>query len=121
MKKFVVLWACWAPWWGKIMGGDGRFGDRDMLSSSVESRLLLGSFCSSIAGDGEKFRPLRAKLHLLLTLPPLSVSSLDGQHVKSRLVRIKRLNTCVMFLNNAYSGDMSSPNSLPDIANSSSL
>lgn len=84
MKKFVVLWACWAPWWGKIMGGDGRFGERDMLSSSVESRPLLGSFCSSIAGDGEKFRPLHAKLHLLLALPPPSVSSLDGQHVKKR-------------------------------------
>lgn len=82
MKKFVVLWACWAAWWGKIIAGDGRFGDRDMLSSSVVSRPLLGSFCSSIAGDREKRRPLHAKLHLLLTLPSPSVSNSDRKHVK---------------------------------------
>lgn len=85
MKKFVVLWACWAAWWGKIIAGDGRFGDRDMLSSSVVSRPLLGSFCSSIAGDREKRRPLHAKLHLLLTLPSPSVSNSDRQHVKKSL------------------------------------
>ena len=71
MKKLVVLWACWAAWWGKIMGGDGRFGDRDMLSSSVESRPLLGSFCSSMSpATVTKFQPLHTKLHLLLALSP---------------------------------------------------
>lgn len=81
MKKFVVLWACCAPWWGRIIGGDGRFGDSDMLSSSVESRPLLGSLCSSIAGGGARLGPLRAELHLLLALTPPSVSTLDGLHV----------------------------------------
>lgn len=66
MKKFVVLWACCAAWWGKIMGGDGRFGDRDMLSSSVESRPLLGSFCSSIAG---KCRPSPRQTPLVARSP----------------------------------------------------
>lgn len=51
MKKLVVLWACCAAWWGSRTAGDGRFGDSDMLSSSVESR-PPGSFCSSITGDG---------------------------------------------------------------------
>lgn len=87
MKKFVVLWACWAAWCGRIRGGDGRFGDRDMLSSSVESRLLLGSFCSSIAGDG-------------LSTPnstccsrsrPPSVSNSDGPH-KNKPLRVNKTN-----------------------------
>lgn len=65
MKKLVVLWACWAAWWGKTRGGEGRFGDRDMLSSSVESRPLFGSFCSSITVNNFTpnstccFRPFR--------------------------------------------------------------
>lgn len=85
MKKFVVLWACWAAWWGKIIGGDGRFGDRDMLSSSVESRPLLGSFCSSIAGDGGEISasPTPNSTCCSLSRPP-SVSNLDGQHVKKK-------------------------------------
>ncbi len=46
MKKFVVLWACCAAWWGKI-GGDGILGESETLSDSVESRLFW-SFCSSM-------------------------------------------------------------------------
>lgn len=73
IKKLVVLWACWAAWWGRSRGGDGRLGDRDILSSSVESLPLLASFCASIDEKEKNFGPLFAKLHLLLGLPPFGI------------------------------------------------
>ena len=102
MKKFVVLWACWAAWWGRIMGGEGRLGDRDMLSSSVESRLPLGSFCSSIAGGN---LGLCTPNSTCCSRPP-SVSNLAGQHVKNK-PRMKQ-TPALVFNNITYSGDMSS-------------